>query len=286
MPGPLSWFFHHLPRGVHRAETAANPFAQLVVPVALFTPQPVAGIAACVVIATQLWLVLSGNFAWLNWLTILLAVAALDGSYAAAPPPAAFVPPPGWYAALVIAATVLVVVLSYWPVRNMLSRGQMMNVSFNRLHLVNSYGAFGSINRMRLEVVVEGTDAAEPGPDAVWKEYGFKGKPTDPHRLPRQFAPYHLRLDWMMWFAGISPAYAWDWFIPFVGKLLTNDPHTLRLLRGNPFPDAPPTYVRARLGRYRFTDWRTLRATGAWWERSLVREYLPPVGLEDLRRHE
>lgn len=173
-----------------------------------------------------------------------------------------------------IAATVLVAVLSYWPARNLLSRGQMMNVSFNRLHLVNSYGAFGSINRMRLEVVVEGTDAAEPGPGTVWKEYGFKGKPTDRHRLPRQFAPYHLRLDWLMWFAGISPAYAWSWFIPFVGKLLENDPRTLRLLRSNPFPHAPPTYVRARLYHYRFTDRRTLRATGAWWERSLVREYL------------
>ncbi|MFI2301775.1 lipase maturation factor family protein [Actinacidiphila glaucinigra] len=285
MPGPLSWFFHHLPRGAHRAETAANHFAQLVVPVALFTPQPVASVAACVVILTQLWLVLSGNFAWLNWLTIVLAVAALDGSYAAAPPPAASVPPPAWYAALVIAATALVAVLSYWPARNLLSRGQMMNVSFNRLHLVNSYGAFGSINRMRLEVVVEGTDAAVPGPGTVWKEYGFKGKPTDPHRLPRQFAPYHLRLDWMMWFAGISSAYAWSWFVPFVGKLLENDPRTLRLLRSNPFPDAPPTYVRARLYHYRFTDWRTLRATGAWWERSLVREYLPPVDREGLRRH-
>lgn len=285
MPGPLSWFFHHLPRSAHRAETAANHVAQLVAPLALFTPQPAASVAACVVIATQLWLVLSGNFAWLNWLTIVLAVAALDGSYAAAPPPAAAAPPPGWYAALVVAATVLVATLSYWPARNLLSRGQMMNVSFNRLHLVNSYGAFGSVNRMRLEVVVEGTDAAEPGPGAAWKEYGFRGKPTDPHRLPRQFAPYHLRLDWLMWFAGISPAYAWSWFVPFVGKLLVNDPHTLRLLRRNPFPDTPPTYVRARLYHYRFTDWRTLRATGAWWERSYVREYLPPVDLEGLRRH-
>ncbi|MDX3239403.1 lipase maturation factor family protein [Streptomyces sp. ME03-5709C] len=285
MPGPLSWFFHHLPRSAHRVETAANHVAQLVVPFALFTPQPAASVAACVVIATQLWLVLSGNFAWLNWLTIVLAVAAFDGSYAAAPPPAAAAAPPGWYAALVVAATALVAALSYWPARNLLSRGQMMNVSFNRLHLVNSYGAFGSVNRVRLEVVVEGTDAAEPGPGTAWKEYGFKGKPTDPHRLPRQFAPYHLRLDWLMWFAGISPAYAWSWFIPFVGKLLVNDPRTLRLLRGNPFPDTPPTYVRARLYRYRFTDWRTLRATGAWWERSYVREYLPPVDLEGLRRH-
>ncbi|MFJ4848505.1 lipase maturation factor family protein [Streptomyces sp. NPDC088733] len=285
MPGPLSWFFHRLPRPVHRVETAANHFAQLVVPIALFTPQPVASIAAAIVIVTQLWLVLSGNFAWLNWLTIVLAVSAFDGSLLAAPPARAAAPAPGWYEGLVLAATALVVVLSWWPARNLVSRGQMMNVSFNRLHLVNSYGAFGSVNRVRMEVVVEGTDAAEPGPGAVWKEYGFKGKPTDPRRLPRQFAPFHLRLDWLMWFAAISSSYAWPWFLPFVGKLLDNDPATLRLLRGNPFPQAPPTHVRARLYQYRFTDWRTLRSTGAWWDRTLVRDFLPPVDRDSLGRH-
>ncbi|MEU6339668.1 lipase maturation factor family protein [Streptomyces sp. NPDC046977] len=285
MPGPLSWFFHRLPRPVHRVETAANHFAQLVVPIALFTPQPVASIAAAIVIVTQLWLVLSGNFAWLNWLTIVLAVSAFDGSLLAAPPARAAAPAPGWYEGLVLAATALVVVLSWWPARNLFSRGQMMNVSFNRLHLVNSYGAFGSVNRVRMEVVVEGTDAAEPGPGAVWKEYGFKGKPTDLRRLPRQFAPFHLRLDWLMWFAAISSSYARPWFLPFVGKLLDNDPATLRLLRGNPFPHAPPTHVRARLYRYRFTDWHTLRTTGAWWERTLVRDFLPPVDRDSLGRH-
>lgn len=86
MPGPLSWFFHHLPKPLHRAEVAANHFVQLVVPVALFTPQPVASTAACLIICTQLWLVLSGNFAWLNWLTIVLAASALDGSLITEPP--------------------------------------------------------------------------------------------------------------------------------------------------------------------------------------------------------
>ena len=66
-------------------------------------------------------------------------------------------------------------------------------------------------------------------------------------RLPRQFAPYHLRLDWLMWFAALSPAYARAWFVPFVPRLLRNDRDTLRLLRGNPFPDVPPRYVRAQL---------------------------------------
>ncbi|WP_329310386.1 lipase maturation factor family protein [Streptomyces sp. NBC_01262] len=282
MPGPLSWFFHHLPKRLHRIETAANHFAQLVVPVALFTPQPVASAAACLIVATQLWLILSGNFSWLNWLTVLLAVSAFDGSILAAPPalPAA----PVAYEAVVLAFTALVVVLSYWPVRNLMSRRQQMNVSFNRLHLVNAYGAFGSINRIRLEVAVEGTDEPVITPHTVWREYGFKGKPGDPRRLPRQFAPYHLRLDWLMWFAAISSSYAWPWFVPFLGKLLQGDPVTLRLLRTNPFPDAPPTHVRARLYHYRFTDRATLRATGAWWRRTLVREYLPPVSLESLDR--
>ncbi|GGR11864.1 lipase maturation factor family protein [Streptomyces netropsis] len=283
MPGPLSWFFHRLPRPLHRVEVAANHVAQLVVPVLLFTPQPVASCAAGLIICTQLWLVASGNFAWLNWLTIVLAFAAVDGAALAkllslpahTPLPA----PPLWYEVLVVAATALVVVMSWWPARNMLSRHQRMNMSFNAFHLVNTYGAFGSINRLRHEVVVEGTDAAGLGPGTVWKEYGFKGKPGDVRRTPRQFAPYHLRLDWLMWFAGISPSYAQSWFGPFVERLLEGDPATLRLLRYNPFPDAPPTHVRARVYRYRFTTRQERRATGAWWHRTLEHEFLPPVAL-------
>src|SRR5690606_7241492 len=64
MPGPLSWLFHQLPRPLHRVEAAANHVAQLVVPFGLFAPQPVASVAAGIVIVTQLWLVLSGNFSW------------------------------------------------------------------------------------------------------------------------------------------------------------------------------------------------------------------------------
>src|SRR6202000_2657112 len=80
MPGPLSWFFHHLPKPLHRIEVAGNHFAQLIVPFGLFAPQPVATVAAAIIIVTQLWLVASGNFAWLNWLTIVLAFSAIDQS--------------------------------------------------------------------------------------------------------------------------------------------------------------------------------------------------------------
>ncbi|GAA2454334.1 lipase maturation factor family protein [Streptomyces lavendulocolor] len=277
MPGPLSWFFHHLPRPLHRVEAAANHVTQLVVPVLLFTPQPVASAAAALIVLTQLWLVLSGNFAWLNWITIVLALSVVDGSLVADAP--ATPSPPLWYGIMVIAVTALVVFLSRRPARNLLSRRQAMNRSFDPLHLVNTYGAFGSVGRVRHEIVIEGTDEPTVHPGTVWREYEFKGKPGGVRRLPRQFAPYHLRLDWMMWFAALSPAYAHGWFAPFVERLLEGDRDTLRLLRHNPFPDAPPVRIRARLYRYRFTTWRELRETGAWWHRTHVREFLPPTRL-------
>ncbi|MEU0689731.1 lipase maturation factor family protein [Streptomyces uncialis] len=279
MPGPLSRFFHRLPKPAHRVEVAANHVTQLALPPLLFTPQPVAGWAAALMIVTQLWLVLSGNFAWLNWLTIALAASALDLS--ALTGPREFPPAPVWYEAVVIALTVLVAVLSYRPARNLLSRRQVMNRSFDPLHLVNTYGAFGSVSRVRYEIVVEGTAERTPRPDTGWQVYEFLGKPTDVRRRPGQFAPYHLRLDWMMWFAALSPAYARPWFGAFVERLLTGDRDTLRLLRHSPFPpDAPPRYVRARLFRYRFTSRARARESGAYWERTYVRDFLPPTRLD------
>src|SRR5205807_1946088 len=95
-------------------------------------------------------------------------------------------------------------------------------------------------------------------------------------------APYHLRLDWLMWFAALSPGYATSWFVGFIHRLLRNDADTLKLLRHNPFPTTPPTYVRARLFEYRFTNRAERRATGAWWNRDPVGDYLAPVDLERL----
>src|SRR3954447_13851690 len=262
MPGPLSWYFHHLPRPLHKVEVAANHVTQLVVPFLLFTPQPVAGVAAAIVIVTQLWLVVSGNFSWLNWLALILAIPVLPGG--SGPEHGAT---PRWFVVVGSAVAALVVVLSYWPVRNLLGRHQAMNASFNRWHLVNTYGAFGSITRTRREVVLEGTTDATITDSTRWREYEFKGKPGDVRRMPRQFAPYHLRLDWMMWFVGISAGYAGRWFERLVAKLLQNDAATLKLLRYNPFPESPPSYVRARVYRYRFTTWPERRETRAWWVR-------------------
>jgi hypothetical protein len=283
MPGPLSWYFHHLPDPLHRVEVAANHVAQLVVPFLLFAPQPVAGVAAAVIVVTQLWLVLSGNFSWLNWMTIVLGVSVLDGRVASGVfglhGTPRYDPTPHWYQGVVLAVTALVVALSYRPARNLVSRRQVMNTSFDPLHLVNTYGAFGTITRQRHEIVIEGTLDADPGDGAEWREYEFKGKPGDPRRRPPQLAPYHLRLDWQLWFAALYPRFPEPWVSRLLAKLLVNDRDTVRLLRRDPFPDGPPAVLRARVYRYAYTTWRERRETGAWWRRTLVGEYLRPVSL-------
>jgi hypothetical protein len=285
MPGPLSWWFHHLPMPLHKLEVLANHFAQLVVPFLLFAPQPAARFAAAMMIITQLWLMASGNFSWLNALTITLAIPVLGDTWLHAiipVSPPTLSPSPTWDEVVVIAVTAMVAALSWLPVRNLLSSRQRMNTSFDPLRLVNTYGAFGSITRVRHEVVVEGTDARHVTRDTVWREYEFKGKPGDPYRRPPQVAPYHLRLDWLMWFAALSPGYADSWFVGFVQRLLANDPDTLKLLRQNPFPTSPPTFVRARLFEYHFTSRAERRATRAWWHRRPIADYLTPVSLDTL----
>lgn len=63
-------------------------------------------------------------------------------------------------------------------------------------------------------------------------------------------------------------------------RLLRNDRAALRLLRHNPFPDAPPRYVRAELYDYRFTTWAELRSDHAWWHRTRLSMYVPPMALQ------
>jgi hypothetical protein len=295
MPGPLSRQAHLLPRAWHRLEVLGNHFAQLLVPFFLFAPQPLASAAAGIIIFTQLWLVISGNFAWLNWMAILLAFAAISDPVAHAVLPAI---PLDWHAAsagavagtpagsqapvpwlvVVLFATVLHVVLSYRPIQNLCSHYQLMNASFNRWQLVNTYGAFGTVTKRRIEIVVEGTLDPDPGDDADWREYEFKGKPGSVRRLPGQYAPYHLRLDWLMWFLPLRTVHE-DWFYAFLAKLLEADAQLLRLLREDPFDGGRPRWVRARSYHYRFATRAEFRATGERWIRTPLSVAIPPVSL-------
>ncbi|HEX8791726.1 MAG TPA: lipase maturation factor family protein [Polyangiaceae bacterium] len=290
LPNPLSWFFHRLPKPLHRFSVIFSHFVQVFVPFALLAPQPVASLAGGLTIFHQVWLVVSGNYAWLNWLTIVLGVSAL--SLPAPVPVVLHAPPLGYdvFALLLAGATI---VMSVRPVLNLASKDQAMNLNYNPLHLVGTYGAFGSVTRERYEVVLEGTESEDPrSEDARWVEYEHRAKPGRPARMPPLVAPYHLRLDWVLWFLPFSThvydgevvTYGYEpWFVRLVRRLLEADRPTLRLLRRDPFDGRAPRFVRARYYRYQFTGWGERLRTGTWWRRSLLGDYLPPTSLDALK---
>ncbi|HYY23922.1 MAG TPA: lipase maturation factor family protein [Candidatus Udaeobacter sp.] len=291
LPNPLSWYFHRMPKLFHKLSVLFSHVVQVLAPFGLFAPQPVASIAAGLIIFHQLWLIISGNYSWLNWLTVILGIVGLSDAVLAPLLPIAapeLMPRPVIYDRLLYVLAGATLVLSIQPTLNLLSRHQLMNFSYNPLHLVNTYGAFGSITKERYEIVLEGTDAAVIAPQTAWKAYEFRAKPGDPMRRPPQVAPYHLRLDWLMWFLPFSAPSGMVtrgyevWFERFVQKLLEGDRQTLKLLRHNPFPERPPKFIRAGFYRYHYTDWQERRKTGAWWTRTWIDEYLSPVSLADI----
>ena len=282
MPNALSWHLHHLPRQVLHGGVAFNHFVELIVPFGFFLPQPYAGIAGILTIVFQLTLIAGGNLSWLNWLTVVLAITTLDDRFFAWLPvsPPVLQPIPNAQRVATIGLAAIVAVLSIPPALNMLSPGQVMNTSFNPLQIVNTYGAFGSITRERYEIVIEGTAEETISATTAWREYEFRGKPGDPTRRPPQVAPYHLRLDWLMWFAAMSSASDYPWFPELLLKLLQGDRGASSLLRSNPFADRPPRWIRAQLYLYRFTSPDERRQTGMWWNRRLVAPYFPAVRLK------
>jgi hypothetical protein len=281
MPNPLSWSFHWLPHGVHVAGVVINHIVEVIVPFAYFLPQPVASIAGLVTIAFQLVLIASGNLSWLNWLTLVLCIPLISDTWLSWLPidvPAVLPAAPAYRVALYVVAA-LAAVLSVPPVINLLSSEQMMNASFEPLHLVNTYGAFGSITRDRYEIVIEGTGDPSITDATTWLSYEFNGKPGDPAARPPQVAPYHMRLDWLMWFESMAPAPHSAWFFNLLGGLLRGDRDTVGLLKTNPFAARPPHYLRAQYYLYRFTSPQEKRETGRWWNRELVGTFYGPVSL-------
>lgn len=292
IPGPLSRFFHFMPRIILKGGVWFNHLAELVAPWFVFWPRIARHIAGCVIILLQIILIFSGNLSFLNWLTILPALACFDDGFWSKLLPRRLVllseaasaraEPSRPMLATAWIVTALIAILSIQPAINMLSPKQIMNTSFDPFDLVNTYGAFGSVGRERFNVVFEGTMDEVPDDKANWKAYHYKGLPVDLDKSSPQIAPYHLRLDWQMWFAAMSTAEEYPWTFNLISKLLHNDPDAVALFAGNPFPHKPPRYIRAVLYRYNFAQ--PGNPKGFFWNRERIGDtWIPALSVNDPR---
>lgn len=276
LPTPLAWYAAQLPLWVQQLSTLIVLATELAVPWLIVCGRRARRAGAAMLIGLQLLIALTGNYAFFNLLTIALCVLLLDDGNAAR----LGVTPRvdwrrRWMRELPAAAMAVVTV----PVSAVLFASQLglavpsaavpLLRALDPLRSVNRYGLFAVMTTERNEIVVEGsTDGT------TWKEYGFRHKPGLLTRRPTWVAPWQPRLDWQMWFAALGRYEGEPWFERFLGSLLDGSGPVRDLLAVDPFPDAPPRFVRATLYRYRFTG---SVSDAAWWTREVIGEYAPPV---------
>ena len=136
----------------------------------------------------------------------------------------------------------------------------------------NQYGLFAVMTNGRYEVEFQGSDDGQ-----TWTAYPFRNKPQALNEAPRIYAPYQPRFDWNLWFASLGD-WRQDEIVPITEqRLLENDKDVLALFNGNPFPHAPPRFVRAVLWQYWFTTRDEKRTTGNWWRRQYLGLYAPQL---------
>jgi hypothetical protein len=292
IPNPFSRWFHFLPHPVLQFGVVWTFVVELIAPFFAFWPRWGRYIAGGVIISFQLTLIVSGNLSFFNWLTILPALACFDDRFwrwilptpllrwANQAQDRAEPSLPMTVTAWVV--TALVGLLSIQPTLNLVwpaSEGQAMNASYDPLSIVNTYGAFGTVGRERPVIVFEGSASADPTTATDWKEYPYVGSPWDPKLTPPFIAPYQPHLDWQLWFAAMAGPRDYPWTLNLVWKLLHNDPATLGLFAGNPFPEHPPRYIRAVLYKYHFAP--PGNPEHVYWTRERLGLWLPPLSMDN-----
>ncbi len=291
LPTPLGWWAHGFPAWLGSGSVALMFFAELLVPFLIFAPRRPRLFAAAVLVALQVAIALTGNYCFFNLLTAALCLWLVDdavwpGRKQERDAAAVETHARGWprWVQAPLAAVILVFSLpllwnSFFP-RAEWPRPLATAYGFiEGFRSLNGYGLFRVMTRTRPEIVVEGSADGE-----TWLPYEFRYKPGDSQRRPPIVAPHQPRLDWQMWFAALSDVRRTPWFIEFLVRLLQNRPEVVALLERNPFPDAPPRFVRARLYEYKFTDRAERERTGAWWRREERGLYCPAVSLRQPAR--
>jgi hypothetical protein len=262
----------HLPPWFQKASVGFVFFIELIVPFLVFAPRRARMTGAALIASLQVLILLTGNYAFFNWLALALCLFLLDDQFLRrwfAPPSRAAVAN-RWVTASLLVCLVPLGALQiaglWWP--------WVSPALGASLRIVNPYGLFAMMTSSRPEIVIEGSNDG-----ATWSEYEFRYKPGDIRRRPPWVAPHQPRLDWQMWFAALGPREESPWLRNLMVRLLQGSPEVLRLLAHNPFPGRPPRHVRAVLYEYHFTSRAERAGTGNWWRRETEGLYFPPSSL-------
>ncbi len=283
LPGRLAWYANQLPDTVLQAGVAFTFLVELIVPFLILMPRRPRQLAAVLIAFFQLAILGTGNYNFFNLLTLCLCLLLLDDQCLRSRASSISVRDTGsagraaawsqWLAGIACAVYLGLSVLLLGFTGNRAVPGPTSRALLfwsQPWHLANGYGLFAVMTTERREIVFEGSRDGES-----WLAYELPYKPGDPHRAPGWAIPHQPRLDWQLWFAALQAPSQNAWVGRVTGGLLRDSGPITALFEHNPFPEAPPQYVRASLYRYHFTTGAERRQTGAWWRREYLGEYWP-----------
>jgi hypothetical protein len=297
LPTWIGWYLGHAPRWFQIASTDGTLVMEFVIVCLLFFGRRARRICFFIVTSWEIGVILTGNYAFLNYIVLSLGILLLVDSDLMRFVPGCWrprnsedvkqekrsAPHHELLAALravrlgtaapcllLVAYVTTVEFIDMIAPHNLLPQTPVELLEPSRI--ANQYGLFATMTHGRYEIEFQGSD------DGVhWTPYPFRYKPQASSERPRIYAPYQPRFDWNLWFASLG-----DWqqnsIVPLTQeRLLEGDSDVLGLFRMNPFPQHPPRFVRTVLWQYWFTSMAQKRNTGDWWRRSLLGQYSPTL---------
>ena len=300
LPTWIGWYVQHFPHRFQAFAVFLTLAIELVLVWTLFLPRPFRIACFCIVTPFEIGIILTANYAFLNYIVLALGFLLLDDrviewilrprlrAFIDRPPaPASAVEPrPGgsrarWRIRLapvrMSIAGVCLGLIFYatsawliWQLAPTVPLPQKPVQMLEPFRIANRYGLFAVMTHARYEIEFQGSS------DGInWTPYAFRYKPQDVRKAPGIYAPYQPRFEWNLWFASLGQWRQYRFVLWTEERLLTSEPDVLELFAANPFAGAPPKQVRAVVYQYWFTDEKTKREQGTWWRRELLGNYAP-----------
>ena len=256
LPNPLSWYFHQFSGRFPKMITFLVLFLELAVPFLFLGPENLKVWGFFLSVFLQVLIILSGNFCFFNFLTILLHLFLINDSFYS------FISP----ASINGSNTFLEIIFGILLSLNILRFLGLFFKKFESLRifpafcLSNSYGLFARMTTKRYEINLEGSLDGN-----TWQRIPFKYKVEDIYERGRQIAPLQPRLDWQMWFLALDPSHLSPWFNDFLAKVFKGSEGVIALIGEYPFKNQAPKFIRVSVALYRFSNLKEKKESGKFW---------------------
>ena len=305
LPTWIGWYVGHLPHWFHASAVFYTLAIELVLAFMLFLPRRFRLALFWIVAPFEISIILTGNYAFLNYIVFFLGFLLLDDRFVEWIVPfrirrlidrkpvvdtiaaahkqdsradwrklvsAGRMALAGVCFVMVFYSTSAWLVWRLWPSAPLWDKPPRI---LELYHVASVYGLFANMTHARYEIEFQGSlDATN------WTAYPFRYKPQDLKKAPRIYAPYQPRFEWNLWFASLGAWPEYRFVLWTEERLLNSEPDVLALFAHNPFASAPPRQVRAVIYQYWFTDMKTRREQGLWWRRELIGNYAPALERE------